>query len=234
MQRVELGGYAKGLWLLVANPAVIVPPLVANVTATLLGFALQGGPTGIVAAINGGLTSLLIFIIQAFGFGVAMIAASYAWRMGRARVDAAWDDARRKLGDVAMAALGLNFALWIAGLVGGFVFPGYGSLALAAVAFFFFIYTLPAAAVGGTPGFAALGSSVERARANVPGTLVLAIVTAALLVLPQRYLFGRLYEFGVLPELAFEMLINSVVFAYLAIVTVRVYEDTGYSFWRRY
>ncbi|MDE2573398.1 MAG: hypothetical protein KGM44_12865 [bacterium] len=234
MQRVELGSYAKALGLLVSNPVVIVPTLVADLTAQLLSYALLGGPTGILGAINGGITTLVIFMIQCFGFGVAMIAASYAWRMGRARIGVAWDDARRKLGDVALAALGLNFALWIAGLIGGFVLQAVGSLALTAVAAFFFIFTLPAAAVGGTPGFAALGSSVDRVRANVPASLVLAIVSAALIILPQRYLFGLFYQFGMIPELAFEIVVTSIVFAYLAIVAVRVYDETGYSFWRRY
>jgi len=234
MQRVDFGGYLKGVGLLITNPAVIVPPLVADLTATLLSYALLGGPTGIIASINGGLTALLMFIIQCFGFGVAMIAASYAWRMGRARIDLAWDDARKKFGDVALAALGLNFVLWIAGLIGGFLLQAVGSLALTAVAAFFFIYTLPAAAVGGTPGFAALGSSIDRVRANVPASLTLAIVYAALVVLPQRYLYGLFYQYGMLAEMAFETMVTSIVFAYLAIVTVRVYEDTGYSFWRRY
>ncbi|HVA38590.1 MAG TPA: hypothetical protein VNJ51_13365 [Candidatus Dormibacteraeota bacterium] len=233
MQRLDLGSYAKGVVVLLTNPVVIVPTLVAEFTAKLLSFALLGGPTGIFSSISGGLTTLLIFIIECFGFGVAMIAASDAWRMGRARIDVAWDDARRKLGDVAMAALGLNFALWIASMIGGFVFPGIGALALTAVAAYFFIYTLPAAAVGGTPGFAAMGSSVDRARANVPATLVLAVVTAALLILPQRFLFGYFFQYGMLAEMAFETVITAVVFAYLAVVTVRVFEDLGYSFWRR-
>lgn len=234
MQRIELGGYAKGLGLLVTNPVVIVPPLLADLTAKLLSYALLGGPTGIVGSISGGLTSLIIFMIECFGFGVAMIAASYAWRMGRARIDVAWDDARRKLAEVAMAALGLNFALWIAGMIGGFLVPFYGALALTAVAAYFFIYTLPAAAVGGTPGFAALGASVDRVRANAPATLVLTAVSVALIVLPERYLFGWAYQFGVVAELSFEALVTAIVFGYLAIVTVRVYEDTAFHFWRKY
>ncbi|TAM76500.1 hypothetical protein EPN44_05430 [bacterium] len=234
MRRIELDGYAKGLGLLITNPVVIVPPLLADMTAKLLSYALLGGPTGIVGSISGGFASLLIFIIECFGFGVAMIVASYAWRMGRARIDVAWDDARRKFGEVAMAALGLNFALWIAGMIGGFLVPFYGALALTVVAAYFFIYTLPAAAVGGTPGFSALGSSVDRARSNAPAALVLTAVSTVLIILPQRYLFGWAYQFGAVAELAFETLVTAIVFGYLAIVTVRVYEDTAFSFWRRY
>ena len=234
MQRIELSGYAKALGILVTNPVVIVPPLLADLTSKLLSYALLGGPTSVIGSISGGLTSLLIFMIECFGFGVAMIAASYAWRMGRARIDVAWDDARRKVGEVAMAALGLNFALWIAGMIGGFLLPYYGALALTAVAAYFFIYTLPAAAVGGTPGFAALGASVDRVRANAPAALILTAVSVALMLLPQRYLFGAAYQFGVVAELAFEALVTSIVFGYLAIVTVRVYEDTAVSFWRKY
>ncbi|TAM59103.1 hypothetical protein EPN52_08400 [bacterium] len=234
MRGVELGGYGKALGLLITNPVVILPPLLADLTAKLLSYALLGGPTGLIGSISGGLTSLLIFIIECFGFGVAMIAASYAWRMGRARIDVAWDDARRKLGEVAMAALGLNFALWIASMIGGFLVPFYGALALTALAAYFFIYTLPAAAVGGTPGFAALGASVDRVRANAPAAIVLTAVSVALLVLPQQFLFGWASQFGTLAEFAFETVVTAVVFGYLAVVTVRVYDDNAYSYWRKY
>ena len=66
-----------------------------------------------------------------------------------------------------MAAIGFSFILWAAALGGGLV-GSVGALLLQAVAMFFFIYTLPAAAIGGVPGGAALQISLERARVRCP------------------------------------------------------------------
>ena len=65
-----------------------------------------------------------------------------------------------------LAAIGFQFVVWAASYIGSFVAPALG-LALGAVAAFFLIYTIPAAAIGGMPGSLAIGASIRGVRANV-------------------------------------------------------------------
>src|SRR5476651_461754 len=86
-----------------------------------------------------------------------------------------------------MASFGFTFVLYIARLVGAFFGP-FGVLLIAA-AVVFLIYTIPAAAIGGVPGGAALQVSIERARANPLPTIIVTIVSLAV-----YFLFGLAFQ----------------------------------------
>jgi hypothetical protein len=180
---IDLGAYLRAFVLLARNPQIVLAPLLAAITSVLLQLVIPGGNGDFISSANSGIAGLISQLIGSFGLAVAMIVADAAWRHGRAPFDDAWDDARRKAGDILIAALGLNFVVYVAGLIGGFV-GSAGTIVLSLVATYFFIYTLPAAAIGGVPGSAALQVSLERARTAIAPTLLvtLAYVLGTLLV----------------------------------------------------
>ena len=77
----------------------------------------------------------------------------------------------RWVGGIVLAAIGFQFLVWVAGYIGAI----FGSLAvvlaplLTAVAAFFLIYAIPAAAIGGMPGSLAISASVREGVASPLG-----------------------------------------------------------------
>jgi len=164
-----------------------------------------------------------------------VILADSAWRRGRASFSDAWDEGRRKAGDILMAALGYTFLIYVAGLVGGFV-GGLGSIALSAVAMYFFIYTIPAAAIGGIPGGAALQVSIERVQSSYLNSLLLAIVFAVF-----AYEFTVVWGYAAVwlatlsdffaNTIAVQLIgavIKALGLGYLALVMAKAYNDVSY------
>ncbi|GAC1307015.1 MAG: hypothetical protein NVS2B3_00580 [Vulcanimicrobiaceae bacterium] len=235
--RVDVLAYVRALPLLVRNPQIALAPLLAAVAQVLL-FKLMPAEigAGFLGSANSSIASLLAQLIASFGLAIALILADTAWRRGRAPFDAGWEDGRRKLGAIVFASFGFNFITYVAGLVGGVLGP-IGSLVLTLVAYGFFIYTIPAAAIGGLPGGAALNAAFERAQRTVVAT---ALVTAL-------YLFA----FTLAPTLVLEaispLLMTSSVFAngdvvslvvavvralltgYVALVLAKAYDDASYG-----
>jgi len=153
--QVDLLAYLRAFVLLARNPQIALAPLAAALAELLLEKLVPTEGSGMIGALNGGLMGLIIQLVDFYALAVALIVAEAVWRRGRAPFDAAWEEARSKAGAILFAAIGFGFVLYVAGLVGG-IAGGLGSIALTLVATFFFIYALPAAAIGGIPGSGAL------------------------------------------------------------------------------
>jgi hypothetical protein len=226
--------------MLVRFPAVILAPLLIAVTQILIFRLLSISDSGgMLAGLTTGLAGLFVQLLAGFALCVSLIVADQAWRNGRAPFDQAWDEARRKAPDILMATLGFTFIIWVAGQIGGFL-GNIGTIALGAVALFFFIYALPAAAIGGVPGGAALQISLERARSAVPATIFVTVIFVLV-----YYVVPVLATDAILPLLmltSFEAssvissllgaLIEAVAAGYLALVLAKAYNDVSYG--RRY
>ncbi len=236
MRGVDASVYARGLLMLVRFPVVILAPLLMTVGQILLFklVSLAGGD-GPMAGATAGIAGLIAQLMNMFGLGVALIVADEAWRRGRAPFDDAWEESRRKAPEILMAAIGFGFILWVAGQIGGLL--GFaGALILEAVALFFFIYTLPAAAIGGIPGGAALQVSLERARRTVPNTILVTVIYVLVyLVLPSVVTTALLdvmldTSFGgssVVVSLI-SALIQAIAAGYVAFVLAKAYDDASY------
>jgi hypothetical protein len=245
LRGLDLGTYLRAFGLLARHPQIALAPLLAAVANVLLQLLFGGEGGGFIASANAGLAGLAGQLIGSFGLAVAMIGADAAWRRGRAPFDDAWEEARRKTGDILIAALGLSFVVYVAGLIGGFA--GFaGTIVGYLVATYFFIYALPAAAFGGIPGGAALQVSLERAQASVAPTLlvtgvyVFATLVAPSLIFSALYpaLLGAMMAIGphatsplvldVVPRLAVAF-ITAFVSGYVALVLAKTYADISYG-----
>jgi hypothetical protein len=229
---MNLGYYGTAFVLLFRNPALVIAPLIMALLTVLLFRILPGdGPLG---GINTGIGGLLASFFDAFGLSVSLILADYAWRArGTASFEKAWQDGRRKLPEILMAALGLNFVLWAAAQIGG-TLGGFGALILGAVALYFLIYTLPAAAIGGIPGGAAIQSSIDRVRgAPIPALLlaicyVLAFYVAQLAV-GQIELSSAFPLLSVTAYSLIAALAKAIAAAYVALVLAKGYADVAFG-----
>jgi hypothetical protein len=168
LQRVDFAIYLRALEVYFKNPIIALAPLAAGLLNILL---LR------FSAFGGGLVGLLTLLIELFALGVALIAADFAWRYKNARFGQAWYEAKRKVSDILLASLGVAFVIYLPEFLSGFLGPFV--MILQAIAFMFIIYAIPAAAMGGVPGGAALQASVDRMQANPGSTLVLFIVCYA-------------------------------------------------------
>jgi hypothetical protein len=224
----------RAVAVLLRSPVIVLAPLAASMcNAALSMVANYGNSGGVVGSIGGSIWQLVFFLIDCFGVGVALIAADAAWRHGRVSFDDAFDDAKRKAGDILMASVGLNFVLWAAALVGGFITQIAAVLAgIAAV--YFFIYTLPAAAIGGVPGSVALQISIERVKSNYAGAAIPALVVVAAFfatIFIDSGALAAVVPFNG-PPFAFrliEALVESIVMAYVAVVLAKTYSDVSFT-----
>ena len=226
--------YLQAIPLLFRNPALLLAPLFTNI----LGVLVQefGGPgTGgsdFLGSISNSILWLLIFLFNCFGLGISVIIADRAWRGGKGSFEEGWEEGRRKAAEIFMAAIGLSFIIAIAQQVGGLVGSIWIGIALQLVVTFFLIFTIPAAAIGGTPGFMALNSSIERVRENYPTAIGLTICFIVLYwglgtVVVPTFLAG----YGIVSFLI-GAVVRAIVLAYFALVIARAY--AGIAFVRRY
>jgi hypothetical protein len=230
LRSLDLMMYVRALGLLVRNPSIIVVPLLMGVVGIFVG-QIGGGSGG---GIIGGLTQLLILLLNMFAFGAACIIADMAWRRGRASFDEGWNEARRKGGEILTAAMGFTFVLYLAQFAGTLI----GPLAnvLLAVALYFLIYTIPSAAVGGVPGGAALQISIERARSYPLPTIVVAIVSVAayfagLLLMPYAAPLIALSSFASfnLVIALLGVVIQAIAVGYIALIVTKTYADLSFG-----
>ena len=223
---VDFSIYGRGFLILARNPIIIVFPLLAAVFAFGLELLRQplfdplgGMDFGILGAIEG--------LAFAYAFALSIIAAETAWRNRKPTLSNTWDEGRRKAGSILLAIIGFSFIWFAAAMLGGQIAAIFGIL-LQLVAVFFLIYTIPAAAIGGVPGGAALSASIERVRANYPGAAVLAIVAVLLYIYFLSYAGIWLsYVFGLYTPYALAVL-KAIVVSYLAVVSARQYDDVGF------
>jgi len=228
--------YGRAFLLLGKNPAICLGPLLAYVAQILIFKVapVSGGGGGAATSIVGYLAE----IVGWFGVAVAVIVGSHAWRnaRGRASFDEAWDEARARVADIFWAAIGFEFVISIAGIVGSFA-TGIGAIVLTAVAYFFFLYTIPAAVVGGTPGGAALNASLETARrAPLPTLAVTVLWFIAFLFVPSwmislltPVLLGSTIFASAIVSSLLVALVKAVVAGYVALVLAKTFEDASYG-----
>jgi hypothetical protein len=232
---VDLSPYIKALPLLVRNPTIIVVPLLMTVVGVLFGqlFSPYGG--GVLTEATGGLAALIVFLLDLFGLGAACVMADDAWRQGRVSFDSGWSEARRRGGDILMAAVGVGLLLSVGQYVSN-LFGGVGIILMAVIAFFL-IFAIPAAAVGGIPGGAAIQVSIDRARS---APLAAGIATAATILLvffaapyAALYLgaFIAPYAGGstLIVAALLKALLQAIAVAYMALVLTKTYTEVAFT-----
>ena len=231
---IDVSPYGKAFLMLAKYPQVMVGPLVAGILQfVVLNVIPTSGGSDAFGGLSASIYQLLGTFISSLGFAFAIIAADDAWRGGRVTIPQTWETAQRRIGDIFFATIGFGFVVYVAALVGG-VLGGFGSLLLTYLAYFFFVYTLVAATIGGIPGSAALQASFERARDNPIDTLLLTVA----------YLFGSRYLAGfivgtLLPMVTFDynpfvaeaidVVTTTVVDGYLAFVFAKVYANLAFG-----
>jgi hypothetical protein len=219
-ERIDFSVYVRAFTVYARNPTVIVLPLLVAVIGVLV--SLMSDENGLVA----GLTTFVLMLLQFFALGVSVIIADAGWRRGSASFDEAWQDARRKGGDILFAAMGLAIILNIAGVI-----PQLG-IFLAAIAAYGLVYTIPAAAIGGLPGSAALNASVERVRSAPMTAAVLTVVSLVLLFIVGAYIDNLLFSLiggSTLIIALAAAAVRAILTGYVAIVMAKVYADIAFT-----
>jgi hypothetical protein len=232
--RVDLGIYLRAIPLLFSHLSILAVPLLAAVVDVLVGRitplftdALGGGGSG--------LFGMLVQLVYLWAFGVAIVQASNVWRGRRGSFDEAWEESRAKFGGIAMAAIGFQFVVWVASYAGS-IFGGMGGpvgLLLGAVAAFFLIYTIPAAAIGGMPGAMAISASVRAVRGSVVASVVLALVFFGLwyVLVPIALPYLLVHLSPLVWQLAMAA-VRALALAYLAFPFAKQYDDVAFTrFW---
>ncbi|MBV9277408.1 MAG: hypothetical protein JOZ97_04145 [Candidatus Eremiobacteraeota bacterium] len=224
-QSVDFSIYARAFAIIARNPVIFVFPIIATILKIALGF-LRGPLFDPIGGYDFGLFQLLFSLIDGFAFGLALIAAESAWRSNRVSFAAVWDEGKQKAGSILLATVGLVFVIWVASLLGGFLGPL--ALFVPAVALFFLIYTIPAAAIGGIPGGAALSASIQRVKQS-PLAAALLVIASLLLYFYVGIFLGTYIgtAVGFLAPYA-TAIIQAVVIGYLSAVTARQYDDVAF------
>lgn len=225
-QGTDFSSYLTALPLYARNLGVALPPLIAALVQ--IGLLFLAGPlTDPVGGIGAGIFGLIAEVVFGFAFAVSLIFADNAWRFERASIAGAWSDARRKAGNILLAVFGTFFLLYVAQYIGA-IFGGYGSEAFGALAVFFIIYAIPAAAIGGVYGPEVFSRSIRIARAQPLATAVLAIVSVAVLFAGLRLpvLLGPYVGFG---YYALQLLCPSLAIGYVALVVAKQYGDNAFG-----
>ena len=225
---VNLAIYGQAFVYLARNPSILALPLLAAIIdmfvtywSSLFTDPLGGGGAGVF--------TFIVQIIYLFAFGGAVIQANNIARGVRAGFDDAWEETRRKAGGILLAAIGFQFVAFAAIYIGGLLGSGILQYALEAVAYFFLILTIPAAAIGGLPGGLALSGSIRAVRANVPTCIILAIVFVALWVyVPNFLLIPALAPYGVIPSLIGLAAFRAIALAYMAFPFAVSYDETAF------
>ena len=231
---LDLGLYVKAVPLLVRNPAVIVIPLLMAVVGVLIGMVLSPYGGGMIGGATAGLGSFVVILLELFGLGAACIMADDAWRHGRASFENGWSEARRKAGEIVYASLGVTLLLGVAQFTSTLIGPL--ALLLVAAAVVFLIWTIPAAAIGGIPGSAAIQVSIERVRANPLPAAFAAIVTVALVAFGAPYAAFWI-AVAILPysggstivALLLSALLQAIALGYVALIITKSYADAAFT-----
>jgi len=219
--------YGQAIPALFKHPSILAVPLLAAVMAVLINAAVAPLMTNAIGGVGAGLFNIIVQLIYLWAFGIAIIQASHIWRGRRGSFDEAWEEGRSKFGGILLAAVGFQFVIWAASYIGSF-FGGILGIVLGVVAAFFLIYTIPAAAIGGMPGSLAISASIRAVRANVVGSIVLAIVFVGLWLIGPIYLP---YAIGGLSQVLYSLVMaayEAIVLAYLAFPFAKQYDDVAF------
>ena len=232
---VDLSLYFRAVPLLLRNPSIIVVPLLMAVIGILLALTLSPG-AGALGVATGGLASLVVLLLELFGLGTACIIADDAWRHARASFDRGWTEARRRAGEIFFASIGLTLILFVAQYVGVLLPIPFLAPLLQAAVIFFCIWTIPAAAIGGVPGSAAIQISIDRVRENPLAAALVAVVAVALIHFAAPILASELASV-VLPysggsyivAALIEALLQAIAIGYVGLVLTKTYIDASFG-----
>ena len=233
-ERIDLSVYARAFGVFARNPTVIVVPLLVAVIGVLVAQVAGVSGGGALGGLTSGITGFIMLLLELFGLGVAVIIGDAGWRRGSVRFDDAWQDARRKGGDILFASFGFTFVLSIAQYAASIL--GSIGIIVVALAVYGLIYTIPAAAIGGVPGGAAIGVSVERVKGAPITAAILTVVSILLLlyfgsfvgVYIDSWLFGLTGGTTIVAALI-DALVRAIVTGYLGIVMAKVYSDVSFT-----
>ncbi len=238
-ERIELLAYVRAIPLLIMNPVLLLGPLLVGIIDQIISRIFTGSTDSFL-----GIASLLVFLLDTVGLAVSIIVADMIWRHGKASFDEAWDDTRRKIGDLLLAAIGLNFVLSIAFYAGSIITDALADIcaivacaivpmsnplssadALADIcACVFLIYTVAAAAISGIPGSAALQRSIDLVRAAPINAVILTIVTIVSYRFLSEYPLLALPNYGT-TSLVIQAACKAIALGYVALIMAQRYND---------
>ena len=232
---LDLGLYAKAVALLARNPSIIVIPLLMAVIGVLVGRILTPyGGSGL-GGVTSGLGGLLVLLLEIFGVGAACVIADDAWRYGNASFDRGWGEARRRGGEILTAAIGISLLLAVAQYA-SMLRGSTISLILSALIGVFLIWSVPAAAIGGIPGGAAIQVSIDRVRANpLPAaiaTIVTIVISFILAPLGAEAIGNALFPYVAGTPIVVSLigaLIQGVALGYVALILAKTYGDAAFT-----
>lgn len=234
---VDLRPYGSAVVLLLRNPAIVVVPLLALVVGVLIGEVIAPSGRGLVGTLTASIAQLIAILFAMAGLGSACIMGDEAWRRGHASFDSAWVETQRKAGEILNAAIGVTFVVFIAQYAGALI-PGVG-LILIALAVYFLIWAIPAAAVGGIPGGAAIQVSIDRVRSAPLASAIATVVTLLFIfylaplaagALTGALAGGVLYASPIVTALIGAVL-QAIAVAYVALVLTKIYTDIAFTRW---
>lgn len=183
-----------------------------------------------------GILQMAVQIVYLFSFGAAIVQANNIERGHRAGFDDAWEETRKKAGGIILAAIGFQFVAFVGQYIGQIFSIDAIGIVLQLVAYFFLIYTIPAAAIGGLPAGLALSGSIRAVRNNPLAAAVLAIAFVVLWVLLPNYLLAlcaNAFGAGFTPliqDLSLAIY-RAIVLAYLAFPFAVTYDDIAFKLW---
>lgn len=229
---LDLMLYLQAFPVYARNLGVMLFPLIGAAIGIGIGYfgSWFSEPTG---GATMGIFNLITQLVLGFVFAVAVIFADDAWRHNRASISAAWSTARRKAGDILVTVLGFYFLIYVAQLIGNGILGGvfripYAGLILAAIAAWAFIYSIPAAAMGGVPAGGSFSVSLQTARRYPLPTAILTIVSVVVyyylaLIVPTQigaYL-GPGYDVA-------RLLLQAFAIGYIALIVSRQYQECAF------
>jgi hypothetical protein len=226
-ERIDFLIYLRAFAVFARNPTVIVLPLLAGLIGVLVAQVSDVGGSTLLSTI----TSFLVFLVELFALGVAVIIGDMGWRRGSASFDDAWQEARTKGRDILFAAFGFTFVFSIAQYTTTII--GNLGIILMALAVYALIFTIPAAAIGGIPGGAAISVSIERVKGAPMASALLTVVTLVLL-----FYVGQFINLWIVSVTGIESpliarivgaVVNSILTGYVAIVMAKVYSDVSFT-----
>ena len=230
---VDLSVYAKAVPLLVRNPVIIVVPVLMAVIGVFLQLTMLSYGGGAMGSLTGQLAVFITFMLEMFGLGAACIIADDAWRHRRASFENGWAEARNRGGDILFAALGVTLLFFAARYVGSMIGPL--AIVLTVLVAVFLIWTVPAAAIGGVPGNAAIQASIDRVRGAPLPAVIAAIVAVALLWIGvphlSEYLSGwiMLLTGSFIVDLLVSALVQGIAVSYVALVITKTYTEAAFG-----
>ena len=229
-QGVDFSIYGRALLLLAKHPTIIALPLLAAVTDMLVTYvgSVATDPLG---GLGNSLFAMIVQIIYFFAFGIAIIQANNVARGYHTKFDDAWEEGKHKMGAILITAIGFQLIVSLGGYVAQLLPIGPLAIVLKILAYYFLIFSSPAAAIGGLPGSIAIQRSIEVVRANPVPSIVLTIAFAVLWVGVPRLVAIYASSFSVFGFYLTLAIARAVSLALLAFPFATTYDDINFKRW---